>query len=372
MKLVGERYSLNITRENVLDLSPEQLNTIRDEAIEEIIARINRREASSKRNVISVISSPAIFRIAPSHTHPEGIIRGLSIKHIERINPEEIYILVDDLLNVKKRLLSDQAWRGRIEPRLSILATWRKESINLVLDYIREIQSRRDGKKIDWLVFSVNHPVSTFLDLIVREKPKIYLSFPITGIPLEKVEQEISKFISAISKYFIVLNPLTIKDWDLITEYETAFSGNESAVEINGIKLKLDELQESIDLIRSQVVERDISLVRNANAIIVYHYSENASYGVFYEVMEAARLGKPIYVYFPARRKRLSPFFEYVVQGTTRRIFYNWSEKSEDEMLSDFILSVLNDVCKDRWLTWKLNESYKKKYCSELKTAEPQ
>ncbi|MGC8679579.1 MAG: hypothetical protein ACP5TH_07300, partial [Fervidicoccaceae archaeon] len=280
MKDVGEKYSLNVTRENVLDLSPEQLNTIRDEAIDEIVSRIKKRESEANRSVISIISSPAIFRIAPSHVHPEGLIKGLSIKHIEKISPNEIYILVDDLINVKKRLLEDSAWRGRIEPRLNVLATWRKESIDLVLDYIREIQGKYDGKKIEWLVFSVNHPVRTFLELLLKEKPKIYLSFPITGVSLNIVEREVSKFSSIISRYFVVLNPLTIKDWDLITEYEAAFSGDVEAVEINGIKLKLEELQESIDLIRSQVVERDISLVRNSNAVIVYHYTESASYGV--------------------------------------------------------------------------------------------
>lgn len=225
MKKVGEKYSLNITRENVLDLSPEQLNSIRDEAIDEIMTRIKKRESESEKSIISIVSSPAIFRIAPSHIHPEGLIKGLSVKHIEKINPQEIYILVDDLINVKKRLLEDSAWRGRIEPRLNVLATWRKESIDLVLDYIREIQSKYDGKKIEWLVFSVNHPVKTFLELLLKEKPKIYLSFPITGIPLEVVDREISRFSSIISKYFVVLNPLTIKDWDLITEYEAAFSG---------------------------------------------------------------------------------------------------------------------------------------------------
>ncbi|MGB9784799.1 MAG: hypothetical protein ACP5LZ_06505 [Fervidicoccaceae archaeon] len=365
MKDVGEKYSLNVTRENVLDLSPEQLNTIRDEAIDEIVSRIKKRESEANRSVISIISSPAIFRIAPSHVHPEGLIKGLSIKHIEKISPNEIYILVDDLINVKKRLLEDSAWRGRIEPRLNVLATWRKESIDLVLDYIREIQGKYDGKKIEWLVFSVNHPVRTFLELLLKEKPKIYLSFPITGVSLNIVEREVSKFSSIISRYFVVLNPLTIKDWDLITEYEAAFSGDVEAVEINGIRLKLEELQESIDLIRSQVVERDISMVRNSNAVIVYHYTESASYGVFYEVMEAARLGKPIYVYFPSKKKRLSPFFEYVVQGTTRRIFYNWSDKNDDKMLENFILSILNDVCRDRWLTWKLTHTYKEKYCRE-------
>ncbi|MGC8678853.1 MAG: hypothetical protein ACP5TH_03520, partial [Fervidicoccaceae archaeon] len=76
-------------------------------------------------------------------------------------------------------------------------------------------------------------------------------------------------------------------------------------------------------------------------------------------------LGKPIYVYFPSKKKRLSPFFEYVVQGTTRRIFYNWSDKNDDKMLENFILSILNDVCRDRWLTWKLTHTYKEKYCRE-------
>jgi len=366
MKRVGEKYSLNITRENVLDLSPETLNSIRDEAIEEIVTEIREKESRSSRSVISIVSSPAIFRIAPSHVHPEGIIKGLSVRHIEKINPHEIYILIDDLINVKKRLLEDSAWKGRVEPKLSVLAAWRKESIDLVLDYIREIQSKYDGRKIEWLVFSVNHPVKTFLELLLKEKPKVYLSFPITGIPLEVVEREISKFSSMISKYFIVLNPLTIKDWDLITEFEAAFSGDEDSIEINGIRLKLDEVQESIDLVRSQVVERDISLVRNSNAVIVYHYAESASYGVFYEVMEAARLGKPIYVYFPSKKKRLSPFFEYVVQGSTRRIFYNWSGEDGDKMLGNFLLSIMGDVCRDRWLTWKLNEKYKEKYCREI------
>jgi len=78
--------------------------------------------------------------------------------------------------------------------------------------------------------------------------------------------------------------------------------------------IPLEEIEDALDLIRTQIVERDFLLIANTHATIVYHKSEVPSYGVMAEVIHSVtRVNRPVYVLYPFKT-RPSPFFEHSVR----------------------------------------------------------
>jgi adenylate kinase len=336
------RFKLNITRKNVLGLSSQTLNRIRNAAFEYIAEQIR---ASKKR--IEIISTPSNFRIKPSPTAPEGRIQGLDEKHLALINPQLIVVFISDIQEVRRNLLGDPDWKDRVEPTLKTLAEWRRESLDLVRNYTERVFSEK-GITIDTLVYAKAHPPRTLADVIVGQKPRIYLSYPITGASQESL-QGVVEIKNKLSEQFVCIDPYANKDWDVINAYDEALESGKDEVEIKstGERLSRSEVEEAIDEIRAQTVTRDYRLIEATHATVVVHLSESPSYGVMAEIIHTRSVtDNPVYVLYPFK-KRPSPFFEFyagkdhILQGP-----------SAPEMTSKLIRQMEKDISAGKWPNW--------------------
>jgi hypothetical protein len=297
----------HLTRENVFDIAKSDLEKIRDSAFAKITSIIQQAD-----NDIDLVSTPGVFRIRPWADYDTGQIDGITPNHLKDLDPFLIIVLIDDLLRVRKKMSKDPEWK-KMELGLKELAEWRSMAIEIVQHW-KQIPRR-------WMIFAKEHPIDTFVDLVLGQKRWLYLSYPITG---QKDFSDIELFKKKLGKHFVCIDPYTIKDWEIVTAYDNALEkGATGSINIkvkydSGVQkfvnIPLKEIESAIDLIRTQIVQRDYRLIANVNSTLVYHKSPVPSYGVMCEVIHSASVvSRPVYVLYPFK-KRLSPFFEQFVQ----------------------------------------------------------
>ena len=215
---VARRFGINLTRERVFDIPKNTLEKIRDTAIDVIV-----KEIMSSDKKIELISTPARFKVRPIRDYYSGLVEGLKESHIAKLNPDMIILFIDDLLRVRRNLQEDSLWRKHVTPDLKTLAEWRQSAQELIENYITRIESQQIVQKhIDYMIFAREHPIKTFQDLIKGEKPRIYLSYNITGREKDKVMDKIARVRDKLSDYFVCIDPYAIKDWDIVTAYDEA------------------------------------------------------------------------------------------------------------------------------------------------------
>lgn len=290
------------------------------------------------------------FRIRQCATAPTGIIDGLSVDNVTKLDPDTLMILIDDLLKVKANLENDPDWKSRVSSDPHTLAEWRKESISVITDYASRYLEVR-GVPLDVIIFARGHDPKTLADLILGDIPRVYLSYHITGIP-ENLVGQIAVVKEKLKNQFVCIDPYTIKDWDIVHAYDLALETESREVEIPGFgKLPLHEVEEAIDEIRSQVVLRDHLLIDGTHATFVCHFSDKPSYGVMDEIIHTrTEADNPIYVLYPFAG-RPSPFFEFYVERNDRII--RGSANQLDQMTGQLAEKALADIRNDMWPKWK-------------------
>jgi adenylate kinase len=333
----------SLKKENVFDVSKSKLAEIRDKALNIVIHKI-----SSSDNDIDIVSTPTVFKVDPIRDYYTGVVEGLSKEFIRKLNPNLIIFFMDDLTAVRKRLHEDPL-HSKLKLELKDIAEWREVSLQSIQEYVIEAKSKQ--LPLDFMIFAKQHPINTFNDLVVGIKPRIYLSYHITG---QSAFTDISRFSEKLQKSFVVMDPYAIKDWQIVLEFDEAIRKNKPEISIetktNGTptieKISIAETEGAINLIRSQIVERDLEVIANVHATVVYHKTTTPSYGVMVEVFHSAtKVQRPVYVLYPFKT-RLSPFFEHfvkpenIVQGE-RNI-----EEMEDELIVQLETEYRN------WLTY--------------------
>jgi adenylate kinase len=299
----------HLLRENVFDIAKKKLDEIRDKAFSRIIEEI---KVSS--NNIEIVSTPSVFKTPIRGDYFDGIVEGLNVEIMKKLSPSLLIFFIDDLLRVRARVNED-VLRAKLNLRLEDMAESRESSLKIVKEYV--LQTRA---KSTFMIFAKAHPKSTFIDLVLGKKPRLYLSYHITG---QGDFKNVQRLIAKLKPSFVCIDPYAIKDWQIVNAYDEAIRKNKKEVitkteEPDGktitYKLTLDETEEAIDLIRSQIVERDLDIIANVHATIVYHKSDKPSYGVMVEVFHSANVvQRPVYVLYPFK-VRLSPFFENYVR----------------------------------------------------------
>ena len=295
MQEVAPLYGVhNLTRDNVFIISKSTLERIRNDAFSKVVKEIQESD-----NEIDIVSTPAVFRIRPWGGYLSGRVDGLTIEHIEQLRPTTMIVFIDDLLRVRENMRKDAMWQKALGAvTLKDLAEWRHLAIELVQGYAEQTLPPKD-----WIIFAKEHRVDTFVDLLLGEKPRIYLSYHITG---HEEFTDVQRFMKKLSDFFICIDPYTIKDWDVVKAYDDALRQmNKDAIDIE-IKysdychrfsdIPLKEIEEAIDLIRTQIVERDFQLIANVHATVVYHRDEKPSYGVMAEIIHSLRVDRPVYL----------------------------------------------------------------------------
>lgn len=343
MQLVGGDYGApNLNRTTVLDLSPETLGMIRSAALGKI-----KKEIATSENDIEIVSTPATFRIKPSPSSPSGHIKGLEEEDFEELAPDLTILFISDLQEVRKNLVADRVWSTRVEPTLKTLAEWRRESIDLVENYVNTQVGKRRGE-VDNIIYAAAHPPQTMADLILGRKPRVYISFHITGVPARNFRR-VEKTKKRLSKDFICIDPYANRDWDIIQAYDVALEKgqNEVVLRTGGIVMSRSEVEDAIDEIRAQTVERDYQLIDHVHATVVLHFSKQASAGVTAEIIHTRTVANnPVYVLYPFK-DRPSPFFEFyagrehIIQGS-----------NVEDMTTRLVEMMKDDVKANRWPNW--------------------
>jgi hypothetical protein len=150
-------------------------------------------------------------------------------------------------------------------------------------------------------------------DLILVDKPKIYLSYPITAIKEQHphlLDDIKSIYLPQLEDRFIVFNPLVIQDLEKVGTMKDL----------------------SADLLASlmaRTVVRDYRFIDQSDFMVVVYLTDKISPGVLSEVIYAGTHSKPVYMVYP---DRVSPFLsEY-----TTVIFKTFTEMLEYLDSSDF------------------------------------
>jgi len=152
--------------------------------------------------------------------------------------------------------------------------------------------------------------------------------------------------LKKLRKHFIVLDPGTIDDWRIVNAYDNQIAEKPNAryIEVTYIntegdrttvKIPREDIDEAINIMRSQIVERDFDMISASHAIAVYHYSDKVSAGVVSEMAEGYKNMCQIYLYYPFE-KRPSPFMEfYALQNPSKSGPFKDEDKMIDSMLKD-------------------------------------
>ncbi|WP_297470149.1 hypothetical protein [Thermococcus sp.] len=335
LREVGKERGVKITRKNVLDFAishQDLMNEIRDEAFERI-----RKEIDGSDKAFHLVSTPSLFRWG------SGSVIGFTLSNLKLLKPDRVIIVLDDVLSVRRRIINDPEWFERFgnnpdNIKLTTLVMWREDAINHVKTLVHEL--KKEGINVRYILqFGIRHPYEVFLDLIFREreKPLVYLSYPMTGHE-EEYYHRVRDFYNKLSEHFTVLDPGALDDWWVVAEYDNQVMKNPNVKRIrikhlldgNEVdELEREDIEQATEILRRQLVERDFNLVDVSRAIAVYHYAEGVSAGVVSEMAEAYRTLAAIYLYYPFRR-RPSPFMEfYGMQNPSRRTMF----RDEDEMI---------------------------------------
>jgi len=317
----------NLSKLNILDFydsKPEKMEAYHKVAIGKINKKIG------KEGGVNIISTPYHFEWKGNR------FRGLHREEVAALEPDLFVIIFDDILRVRKRLSRDPQWKDH-RFTLGEIANWRREEVSGVYELARDFAPK---KEIQLVAFE--NGADFLRDVIYnRGKEKVYLSHPITGEG-EDFFNNVSRFASSLSEYYIVYDPYMIKDWNIVEAWremlnESIEKGLERPSKLSltieyrdgQIKEELDsvEIESAIKNMRFQIIDTDYKIIENCSTVVVYHPRESISAGVMCEMVHAKSLAKIVYAYYPYEP---SPFFEWYAT----RIFTDEKEL-RDSLISE-------------------------------------
>lgn len=333
---IGQRmiknYPGKIDENSILNLSKVLLDTLRQWAWKEILSEL--KNSQEENHEIFVINTHAVLR------WHHGFFPALELELIREFSPDIVIVLIDDILQIKKGLQE----RGTDFFELWELFAWREEEIWLS-KFIADTASKLLSKEVQFFVVPKSQGPDLLTRLVIeKDTPKVYTSFPITGIS-EEEKVKIETFKERVKEEFITFDPGSIEDRDLTVAYYTVEDEMRKGVEIslNSLEncsspnenkwtiykddltpLTLSKLKFDIDLlgrellpvlktIDSQIISRDYLLIDQIDFVIMYIRMDSEgkpliSAGCQSEMVYGYSHGKEVYIIFAGGKKKLSPW----------------------------------------------------------------
>ena len=267
--------------EKVLDSDPAVLSLARRNAFYEIA-----RDAQAYQHAI--IGLHACFRWRGS------LLEGFTFKDIEILPPDMFINVVDNIADIYGRMEKNTQWAGL-----------QKTALNVWLDE-EEFLTRHLAHLTEKPYYTVarQHDLANFFELLFTDKPKFYLSYPITL--LRDTPDEINRIRELgkkLSRSYICFDPLAIKDMALVT-----FSKVENDDQELDVPETMSELDDQvIEQIKTRTISRDYQFVHQSDFVVVIYPTDKLSPGVLSEMNYATRHNKPVYAVYNETR---SIFFE--------------------------------------------------------------
>jgi len=247
-----------------------------------------------KNDILSASDSPVHIVVAHACFRRRNVLfMGLNVACVKRLNPDMIVTIIDDISAVQRRLSRRELWARWCEA--ADLSCWREEEI-LVSQILARYQ------EVDYNVVPQAEPPSTLYNLVYNPAmKKIYLSFPISNIieledeqKRERYLEQVEKLRDALRKNFIVFDPLSIKDLQLIP----------SSME-----------ESDKQALAGQTVERDYMLIDQSDVVVGYYPVMERSLGVAAEMRYSKQFGKPVHAVIDEDSPFLREFVDHVYRS---------------------------------------------------------
>lgn len=302
----------NIKPGRILKLPPPELNELRRFVCGEVLR-------SESENII--VNTHACFR------WEQSLFPGFDSAFINKFSPNMYVTVIDDIDAIKARLNRIPYWRGRYT--LKDLMTWRDEEV-----FTSELMATNSSKP--HYVVARGHPPETLFKLIFKQNMrKVYVSHPITSIlDQPKTLREIKRFKARLENMFVVFDPLTIKERDLIhRRTEASKKGKRTFIKkVLGrrVKFHVSEVKMIENHIDGQIIARDYKMIDQSDMLIAYipQFGKTGkpvpSSGVDSEINYAFGRAKDVYLISPVN---LGPF---IMHGAREHF------KSPDELIKFF------------------------------------
>lgn len=330
------------TEATILNLPKNELQALRANAWR----RLLDEASTTTGDEVFVANSHAVLR------WHHGPVPALELDVIREFSPDMIVTLIDDVDLVKKGLVE----RDTDIFQLWELLAWREEEI-YVSRLLSEGLAKLSGREIPFYILPRKQGPGLLAQLILHpELSKVYLSFPVTGLPDEQ-KKDVERFKRALSTGLICFDPLAMGErsivikaislaadasnvlrpgldalvrsgpgaeggaWSLHIDDWSALGTIE--FESGGVRILGREVLGAIDAIESQIIARDYALVEQSDVIVAFipvdeHGSPRISAGSQSEIFYAYSNGKAVYIVFPGDPRKLSP---WVTEFAPGRVF---------------------------------------------------
>jgi len=332
-----ELYDKGIDENTILNLPRDLLEHLERQAWQDIL-----KSLTGLNSDFHAINTHAVLR------WDHGLIPVIDIDLLTQYKPNLIVCLIDDILNILHNLTK----KGIYKFNLWELFVWREEEIWLGKFMTQFLQKLFPKSEFAYYVLPKGQGVQLMAKILINPKtPKVYLSFPITGIST-KEQKDINNFRKVISSKLITFDPFAIKDrmltfhyysmeeeikedlfpitnslidmskdlsrktWEIHIDEDTPLSlikfKNLDILGFPPIELLGREHLMTIRAIDAQIISRDYLLIDQSDFIIIYIKDENGkpriSAGCQSELTYAYTHGKEVNVIYKGGERKLSPW----------------------------------------------------------------
>lgn len=311
----------------ILDLPISRLDSLRRAAFKDVIT-----DAQDKRNLI--VNTHATFRWR------HGLFSAFDFDQVERLHPDLLVCLVDNIEVVHHRLHTDHT----IDATLKDCMVWREEEI-----LATELMSKAIKGSQFYILSRGRHTdtTRTLFRLVCRPgMRRVYPSFPMSHVvDMPDVLAEIDRFRSSLAEHFITFDPGDVDEKllldraigaaregkEFIDHTAHSFGGGKSGPPI---RVRVREVLDIAGDIDGQIYMRDFKLIDQSDMIVSYIPElpggvPGLSSGVERELQHAFEHTKEVYVVWKPK-KAPSPF----ITETATKVF-----ASVDEALGHFEVS---------------------------------
>jgi len=332
-----ELYNRGITEKTILNLPRDLLEHLEKQAWQEIINSLENIEAD-----FHVVNTHVVFR------WDHGLIPVIDIDLLTQYKPDFIVCLIDDIINIQQNLTKRQIYKFNLWE----LFVWREEEMWLG-KFMSEFLHKLGGVSAPhYYILPKGQGPSLLSQILLKpELPKVYMSFPITGIP-EEEKKEVDHFKKEVESYLIAFDPLAIRDreitfhyysmeeeikedltdvvellkekgknlskelWEIYIDTDTPLSlikfKNLQQLGFPDVEILGREHLMTIRAIDAQIIARDYLLIDQADFIIIYIKDDNGkpriSAGCQSELTYAYTHGKEVNVIYKGGERKLSPW----------------------------------------------------------------
>ena len=292
------------------------LTLLRSATFDDLMEKVAQARTPENEAVL-FISTHATF------WYRKTLVPGLDLTRLNELKPDIFVTVLDDVIDVWKRLLaSGQTRWSRLSP-VDVLE-WR-EIETFVTEQMAYVSGEKNNPKPFFVIARRYLPTLLYRLITEPTTKRYYRSYPITFVSgRPEVQEQADELARKLESSAVVFNPMGILDWDRLNELHSEY---ESWCSQRGYTPPGADWEEIKNHLQFQTISRDHRLINQSNGVVVfypeldYYSKREASYeltplvpfssGVLDEMQYATQLGKEILLVWTSA-KHPGPFLENV------------------------------------------------------------